>query len=235
MFKVSFDFGNKTLCPCCNKAIKPRKWKWEQNLRYEDIYNDDKGEFLELVGICPICHFVFSCNTEVDDTVRAYVFSDKYQNIINAKEMPEYLRKWMAQAYIAELQENYELAFFCWIKCFDYVKLYEHGENFSFLKKAIDIYNAYLDSIDFDATIQRIVAEKSDEKIPFGTLLVVLIAADVCRRGGAFDTAGQLCMLLKNFNFDDDAGKQMVEMIEKLSKLIQDKDATTKFEVVKIG
>lgn len=35
MFKISFDLGIKTLCPCCNKAIKPRKWKDEGNQMVE--------------------------------------------------------------------------------------------------------------------------------------------------------------------------------------------------------
>ena len=177
------NFIRKT-CPCCNKI---------QNIEIDTsvlelgdidygVLINDTDYFFNLIQKCPECGYTMLFDNGIDDDIRAFVASEKYQEIANA-DIEEGFKNWLLYAALVEEDGNLTEAGIAFTKCYDYLELKNMKLNPSFLYEAAQCFLG--------------AAEEYDSMID------LYLGIDALRRVGEFERAQQLLDTLKaNFSGD---------------------------------
>ena len=166
------NFIRKT-CPCCNKI---------QNIEIDTsvlelgdidygVLINDTDYFFNLIQKCPECGYTMLFDNGIDDDIRAFVASEKYQEIANA-DIEEGFKNWLLYATLVEEDGNLTEAGIAFTKCYDYLELKNMKLNPSFLYEAAQCFLG--------------AAEEYDSMID------LYLGIDALRRVGEFERAQQL-------------------------------------------
>ena len=183
------NFIRKT-CPCCNKIqnIEIDKSTLELGDIDYGVLINDTDYFFNLIQRCPECGYTMLFDNGIDDDMRAFVASEKYQEIVNAN-MEEGFKNWLLYAALVEEDNNLTEAGIAFTKCYDYLELKNMKLDPSFLYEAAQCFLG--------------AAEEYDSMID------LYLGIDALRRVGEFERAQQLLDTLKE-NFSGDVVDDLV-------------------------
>lgn len=183
------NFIRKT-CPCCNKIqnIEIDKSTLELGDIDYGVLINDTDYFFNLIQRCPECGYTMLFDNGIDDDMRAFVASKKYQDVVNTN-MEEGFKNWLLYASLVEEDNNLTEAGIAFTKCYDYLELKNMRLDPSFLYEAAQCFLG--------------AAEEYDSMID------LYLGIDALRRVGEFERAQQLLDTLKE-NFSGDVVDDLV-------------------------
>lgn len=183
------NFIRKT-CPCCNKIqnIEIDKSTLELGDIDYGVLINDTDYFFNLIQRCPDCGYTMLFDNGIDDDMRTFVASEKYQDVVNTN-MEEGFKNWLLYASLVEEDGNLTEAGIAFTKCYDYLELKNMRLDPSFLYEAAQCFLG--------------AAEEYDSMID------LYLGIDALRRVGEFDRAQQLLDTLKE-NFSGDVVDDLV-------------------------
>ena len=198
----------KLICPCCNEEIEIPTGKYSKGFdcNYSTLINSTE-EFFDLVDICPKCGYVMLFDNGIDDSMREFVRSDTYKNILNSNT-EENLKKWILYAILAESDENYTEAGIAYMKAYDYMELKGMPKDQKLIEKAATCFLSSVESLP--------------SQPPF---IDSILAVDCMRRDNDMERATNFL----NAMHDTFEGELAEELIQKESSWIKYGETEKKF------